>query len=124
VLRNHGAVDTSWDEGPGDVVAVGATTADTDCLVAIRGRGDYAGADHWLEPAGVVGEQQAIVAYVQELRMVDGTRSGKFVEAMVMAKDAADHATPEDLAEAQRLADELAPEMERLVAARAANPPT
>jgi phage-related minor tail protein len=47
-----------------DVVVVGASSPN---LVAILTR--YAGlADHYIEPAGVVGEQAAIVAYALELR--------------------------------------------------------
>lgn len=36
--------------------------------VAIQGRSDAQGVDHWIEPAGVVGEQEAIVNYVRGLR--------------------------------------------------------
>ena len=58
--------------GQGDVAIVGVTHVDQapyeSFLVAIEGRHEGLGVSHWISPAGVVGEQEAIVAYVKELR--------------------------------------------------------
>jgi hypothetical protein len=66
VLRSRFTNIASFDNN--DVVVVG----DEHPTVAIEGRFGEFGArlavDYWVQPAGVVGEQAAIVAYVQELR--------------------------------------------------------
>ena len=67
VLRGWG--DLAPPLYPGDTVIVGYPPETSIRVVAIKGRvDDGVTVDHWIEPAGVVGEQQAIVAYVQELR--------------------------------------------------------
>jgi hypothetical protein len=68
VLREHDVV-TVPAYGPGDVVVMGgAVHVDGAPFVAISGRGCDGNADHLIKPTGVVSEQKAIVAYVQELR--------------------------------------------------------
>jgi hypothetical protein len=70
VLRQEpGYADVVLD-ADGDVVVVGVIDdAPEGPLVVISGRSDHEPyADHVIASAGVVGEQEAIVAYVQELR--------------------------------------------------------
>jgi hypothetical protein len=77
VLRGDG-VRSPYIGLSGDIVIVGVdedTALHADhCVVAIEGRFDFGHTDpesvvdHWITPSGVVGEQEAIVAYVKRLK--------------------------------------------------------
>ena len=54
-------------DNEGDVVVMGEAVACHE-FVAIAGRYEGSGVDHVIDPAGVVGEQEAIIAYVKKLR--------------------------------------------------------
>lgn len=72
VLREHELVDTTFDVEDDTVIIGNPHQRFGQLLVAISSRVDDAAlavvVDYWIPSCGVVGEQQAIVAYVQGLR--------------------------------------------------------